>query len=76
MSVRTFLPRALRFLTEHYCQLNQVKLVLFFKYFFEKEIDIFFFFPSIEKDQNVINESKDHGLQYNNDDFFMPVDFF
>jgi len=55
---------------------NKVKLVLFFKYFFEKEIDIFYSFPSIEKDQNVINERKDHGLQYNNNDFLWLWTFF
>ena len=44
---------------------NKVKLVLFFKYFFEKEIDNFYCFPSTEKDQNVINKRKDHGLQHN-----------
>ena len=55
---------------------NKVKLVLFSKYFFENEIFNFYCFPSIEKDQNVINERKDHGLQYNNDDFLWLWTFF
>ena len=37
---------------------NKVKLVLFSKYFFEKEIYNFYCFPSIEKDQNVIISGK------------------
>ena len=55
---------------------NKVKLVLFSKYFFEKEIDNFYCFSSIEKDQNVINKRKEHGLLYNKNNFFMAVSFF
>jgi len=55
---------------------NKVKLVLFSKYFFEKEIDNFYCFSSIEKDQNVINKRKEHGLLHNKNNFFMAVSFF
>ena len=55
---------------------SKVKLVLFSKYFFEKEINNFYCFRSIEKDQNVINKRKDHGLQYNKNDFIWLWTFF